>query len=326
MTDQASSIEPPATGDHAAAGALLFLALAVGACQWVEPLPVDPRSMVTLAVSCGALGLAALFYRQVRPRENFAVMCVALSQVILFTALGIVLSYLLARGGGELWDPRLAQWDRAIGFDWLAYVRFFDQSALAVGYLKLAYASLIPQVVALVLVLGFTNRLAELRTVMLAAIVAGTVTVILSSLFPAVGNYVHLGLSARDFLHVDPFAGDVHMRDFNSLRDGSTELLVLGKMEGIITFPSYHAGLSVVTLWGFWASRIAWVRWPGIWLAASTIVATPVDGGHYLVDIIAGGAIAVLALIWSRRAICWAPAAAGLMAWPFRRSHEASAR
>ena len=323
MANRPLSTQQPASRDHAATAALLFLAVAVAACQWVAPLPVEPGSMVTLVLACGALGLATLFYRRVRPRENFAVMCVALSQVILFTALGIVLSYLLARGGGELWDPRLAAWDRAIGFDWLAYVRWFDRSALAVAWLNLAYASLIPQVIALVLVLGFTNRLAELRAVMLAAIVAGTVTVILSSLFPAVGNYVHLGLSARDFVHVDPLAGDVHMRDFNALRDGSAELLVLGKMEGIITFPSYHAGLSVVTLWGFWASRIAWVRWPGLALALSTIVATPVDGGHYLVDVLAGGGIAVLAIIWSKRAVCWAPAP---MAWPFRRSREASAR
>lgn len=323
----ATGIDPScartAGGDHAAGAVLILLALAVATCQWAEPLPLDPRSMVTLASACGALWAAASFYRRVRPRENFAVMCVALAQVILFTALGIVLSYLLARGGGELWDARLARWDSAIGFDWLAFVNWVDRSALAVAWLKMAYASLIPQVIALVLALGFTNRLAELRTVMLAAIAAGAVTVILSSLFPAVGNYVHLGLSANDFSHVDPFAGDVHMRDFNALRDGSAELLVLGKMEGIITFPSYHAGLSVVTLWGFWASGVAWVRWPAILLAASTIVATPVDGGHYLVDILAGGAIAVAALVWSKRAIHWSPAP---MASPFRRSREASAR
>ena len=305
---------------------LTLLALAVAACQSFSPLPIEVKSLATLALACGALWSAALFYRSVRPRENFAVMCVAMSQVILFTALGIVLSYLLARNGGDLWDSRLAQWDRAIGFDWLGYVRWFDQSAVAVAWLKVAYASLIPQVIALVLVLGFNNNLAELRVVMLAAIVAGTLTVVLSSFFPAVSNYIHLGLSARDFLHVDPFAGDVHMRDFNALRDGTAKVLELGKMEGIITFPSYHAGLSVVSLWGFWATRIAWVRWPGILLAASTIVATPVDGGHYLVDVIAGCAIAALALAWSKRAIHWVPAPTGLTAWPFRRSREASAR
>lgn len=282
--------------------------------------------MATLAIACLALCAAAFFYRNVRIKENFSVMCVALSQVLLFTALGSLLSYLLARNGGGLWDHRLAAWDRAVGFDWLAYVQWVDRSAAATAWLRLAYASLIPQVIALVLTLGFTHRLAELRTLMLAAMVAGIVTVFLSAMFPAVGNYVHLGLSAHDFAHVNPFAGDVHMDDFNALRAGTVDVLRLDTMQGIITFPSYHAALSVVTLWGFWTSRIAWVRWPGAMLALSTIVATPVDGGHHLVDILAGGAIAAMALGWSKRAIYWGPSSDQLTAWPFRRSRVASAR
>lgn len=101
-------------------------------------------------------------------------MCVALAQVILFTALGIVRSYLLARGGGALWDSLLARWDRAIGFDWLSYVVWVDRSVLGTSLFRIAYASLIPQVVLLVLTLSFCHRLAELRTVMLAAIATGT--------------------------------------------------------------------------------------------------------------------------------------------------------
>jgi len=281
--------------------------------------------MATLAIACLALSAAALFYRTVRTKENFSVMCVALSQVILFTVLGSLLSYLLARNGGSLWDARLAAWDRAIGFDWLAFVHLVDRSAAVTAWLKLAYASLIPQVIALVLTLGFTHRLAELRILMLAAMAAGTITVVLSALFPAVGNYVHLGLSAGDFAHVNPFAGEVHMHDFDALRAGTVQVLRLDTMEGIITFPSYHAALSVVTLWGFWTSRLPFIRWPGALLAISTIVATPVDGGHYLVDVLAGGAIAVVALGWSKRAIYWTPSNQ-LTALPFRRSHAASAR
>ncbi len=36
-------------------------------------------------------------------------MCVSLSQVILFSAAGSILSYLLAREGGALWDVQLAK-------------------------------------------------------------------------------------------------------------------------------------------------------------------------------------------------------------------------
>lgn len=313
-----------ATHDYAAWAAIAVLALLVAWCQWITFVPADPASATTLIVACGSLGLASWFYRTIRLRENFAVMCIALAQVLLFSAVGVVLSYLLARNGGPLWDERLMAWDQAIGFEWRAYVDFVDRSALLSTISFLAYGSLIPQIVALVLVLGFANRLAELRTVMLGAIVCGGITILVSALFPAVSYPAHLGLTAADFEHVNPWAGNVHMADLNALRDGTFAELKFTKMQGIITFPSYHAGLSAVTLWGFWASRISWIKWPGMTLAALTIAATPVNGGHYLVDVIAGVAIAIFALAFSKRAIYWAPAPASLTALPFRRSREAS--
>ena len=84
----------------------------------------------------------------------------------------------------------------------------------------------------------------------------------------------------RDFHHVDPLRQATSTSP-TSCRFAPAPSPSFGSatMQGIITFPSYHAGLSLVTLWGFWASRMAWLRWPGMLLAALTIVATPVDGG-----------------------------------------------
>lgn len=325
MTSQCRS-SSAATHDSAAWAAIAILAVLVGWCQWIGPVPIDPASATSLAIACGGLGVAAWFYRAIRPRENFAVMCIALCQVLLFSAVGIVLSYLLARGGGPLWDERLAAWDRAIGFDWHAYVGFIDGSRLLSGVSYLAYGSLIPQIILLVLALGFSSRLTELRTVMLGAILCGGVTILVSALFPAVSYPAHLGLTAGDFRHIDPWAGYVHMADLTALREGTFDRLTFGKMQGIITFPSYHAGLSAVTLWGFWASRMEWLKWPGMTLAALTIAATPVNGGHYLVDVLAGLAIAWVSLLVARRAVRWKWAPPALTAWPFRRSREASAR
>ena len=116
------------------------------------------------------------------------------------------------------------------------------------------------------------------------------------------------------------------MADLKALRDGTFAELRLSSMQGIITFPSYHAGLSLVSLWGFWASRMAWLRWPGMTLAALTIAATPVDGGHYLVDVLAGVAIAAVSVAAAVRAVRWTPALPRFTASPSRHSHAASAR
>ena len=314
------------TYDSAAWALLAALVAAVAALQLWKPLPVEPASLMTLLTACAALGCTAAFYTWVRVRENFAVICVGLMQVLLFSAVGSVLSYMLAREGGTLWDARLQVWDSALGFDWLAYVRAVDAQGWLVAPVRWAYASLIPQMIVLVLALGFSTKLAELRRLMLAAMLSGTIIVLLSAFFPAVGYYVHHGLSAADFERIKPWAGLVHRTDFTALRDGTMASLRLTEMQGIVTFPSYHAGLATVTLWGFWVSRIAWIRWPGAAIALATIFATPIDGGHYLVDVLAGIVIGVIGIAAARPAVSWRPAGIGFRSLPSRRSRAAFAR
>jgi membrane-associated phospholipid phosphatase len=299
------------------------LLLAVGALQLRAPLPIAPGTLAALITACAALGGTAIFYRRVRRQENFAVICIGLAQVLLFSAIGSILSYMLAREGGALWDARLEAWDRAIGFDWLAYVRLVDAHGWLVGPVRWAYASLVSQVIVLVLALGFSNQLATLRRMLLAGMLSGTITILLSALFPAVGHYVHDGLTLADFQHLNPWAGYAHQADFSALRSGSMTVLHMDRMQGIITFPSYHAGLATVTLWGFWASRIAWLKWPGAAVALATLFATPVDGGHYLVDVLAGMAAGMVAIALAGPAIRWQPAGAWVRSWPFRRSRAA---
>ena len=323
MTDHERT--QPTTYDSAAWALLGALVVAVAGLQLWKPLPVEPASLLVLLTACGALSCTAFFYRRVRVQENFAIICVGLMQVLLFSAIGSVLSYMLAREGGALWDNRLEAWDVALGFDWLAYVRLVDAQAWLVAPVRIAYASLIPQIIVLVLALGFTSKLAELRRMLLAAMLGGTITILLSAVFPAVGYYVHHGLAAADFDHIRPWAGLVHQADFTALRDGTMTSLRLTEVQGIVTFPSYHAGLATVTVWGFWVSRIAWLRWPGVALALATIFATPIDGGHYLVDVLAGMAVGAIAIAATRRAVGWTPAAA-FRSSPFRRSRAAFAR
>ncbi|MFC7537421.1 phosphatase PAP2 family protein [Sphingomonas sp. GCM10030256] len=321
----ASSLHPPRTSDAASWAMLSGLAVSLLLVQLRAPLAIEPAGLLKLVVASITLAGAAIFYSRYRPRPAFAAMCVGLIQVLLFSALAALLSYALAREGGALWDSRLAGWDKALGFDWLAYVRWVDSKAWLAATYRAAYASLIPQVIVIVLVLGFTGRVALMRAVLLAAMISGTAIVMLSSLFPAVSNFVHLGLSAADFDHVDPFAGYSHLSHYQALRSGMPLTIRLPEMQGIITFPSYHAGLATVTFWGFWRSGLLPMRAVGCTTAALTILATPVDGGHYLVDVLAGCAIGFLSIAIAERAVRWAPALS-LTASPFRRSRAASVR
>jgi hypothetical protein len=320
IMDHQSSPHPPVTlnrngQDDVAWVTLGLISLLVVGLQWHAPLWVEPSSLMPIGLATIALVAAALYYSKVRIRPNFSAMCLSLMQILLFSAIGSLLSYLLAREGGPLWDATFARWDAAIGFDWLAYVRWVDSHGWMVLPLKIAYASLIPQIIVLVLAQGFMGHIREMRRMILAAMLCGTVTILLSPLFPAVSNFVYLGLTTDDFAHVDPWAGYIHLAHYEALRAGTMDRMTLTEAQGIITFPSYHAGLATVTLWAFW--RTPWVRWPGIITAVLTIVATPVDGGHYLVDILAGTILALACIALSARAVDW-PASRMLPAFAWR--------
>ena len=82
---------------------------------------------------------------------------------------------------------------------------------------------------------------------------------------------------------------------FDGARAGSLRTLDASVLTGIITFPSFHAAGAVVLAWGTAASRF--MKWPMIALNAAVAVSAVLVGGHYIIDVVAGGA-AGAAAVW----------------------------
>ena len=314
------------SSDSASWVMIAVLVSAVTVAELRSPLPIRFASLANLLVACFALGAASIFYRKFRLNERLSASCSGLAQALIFSAAGSILSYLLARDGGALWDATLYSWDRALGFDWLGYVRFIDTHPWMVLPYRLAYGSLIPQIIAVIVILGFSGKLDALRTFILAAIVTGTVAILASPFFPAVGNFAYLNLHADDFSHVWQWSQLADVRDFLAVRNGKLAALDLRTMQGIIVFPSYHGALATLSLWAFWKSGLRWFRWIGMAVALTTLAATPVDGGHYFVDVLAGIAIAAASLAAASRLVFVRLPLPAIRALPFRRSREAFAR
>jgi len=299
------SLAPSGHDGHDDAGwmALLVTLIVALGFQFADPFQIPLRGVAGPALFILILGAAAAFYRQRRSDGNIVSMCVGLQQMTLFSAIGAILSYMVAARGGPYWDVRIAGWDQALGLDWRAYLRWMDRHAFLGGPLKFAYATIIPQMALLIIVLGLANRLAALRTAILAAMIAGLAVILLSGAMPAVAAYAHFGLRPADYPHLQPAAALIHMNDLAALRAGTLHVLSLDRMEGIITFPSYHAALATVFGWGFLKAPQLWIRATGTGLALLTLAATPIDGGHYFSDVLAGCAIACASLLIARRAI-----------------------
>ena len=65
----------------------------------------------------------------------------------------------------------------------------------------------------------------------------------------------------------------------------------------MITFPSLHAALALVFILAF--APVPLLRWIGAAVNILMIAATPVDGGHYVIDVLAGLALAYLCWQWA---------------------------
>ncbi len=79
-------------------------------------------------------------------------------------------------------------------------------------------------------------------------------------------------------------------------------VLEIGQLTGIVTFPSFHAAGAILYLWALWA--IKWMRAIALVCNVLLLLSTPIDGGHYFIDVVAGVSLAVLSILAVRRLCC----------------------
>ena len=147
-----------------------------------------------------------------------------------------------------------------------------------------------------VLCLAFSGRLLWLRVFTLAFICAVLISITVSAALPAAGAWPYYGLAATD-PEILP-AVSTSWPVFHGLRDGTFRLLVAVGSEGIITFPSLHAALAVIVVAALWP--VAVLRWVFLALNTAMLIATPIDGSHYFIDIMAGIALAAVSMMIAR--------------------------
>ncbi len=261
--------------------------------MWAAQLTFAWTSAIVPVSAC--LGLAALasFYRHRRPDPRIAATLTGMAQLVAFSIVGATLQYAVASTGRPLWDDTLYRWDQVIGLDWKTYLVFVEARPWLAWIYSAAYDSLEPQLIVIVTILGFTGRIEALRDVVLAFVLAALAAILVSGLMPAVETYVHLRLQPQDVPHLPAFGAALHASILHGLRDGTIHTVSLTEAEGIITFPSLHAALGVTFTLVLWP--LPWLRWPALVINGFLVAATPVYGGHYFADLIAGGALGVLA-------------------------------
>lgn len=257
------------------------------------------NSFVVPGAGLSVLMLGAWFYRRHRREDRFSSALEGTAQIGAFTAVAAPLSYIAASMNFPLHDHLFDTMDRALGFDWPALLAWMNAHPRIHLFFDAAYCSFMPQATVTVLALAFTARLVRLRVFLLAFMLSAIVTIAISAVLPAEGVWGFYKLSSADYPAIVPVTRELHLPIFHGLRDGTFRTLMASGSEGIISFPSLHAALGVIFVLALWP--ISYLRWAGLAVNLLMIGATPVDGGHYFSDVIAGIGIALVCWIAANR-------------------------
>ncbi|QOZ31137.1 hypothetical protein XH92_04875 [Bradyrhizobium sp. CCBAU 53421] len=213
---------------------------------------------------------------------------------------GSTLSYLIAAAKLPLRDDVLANVDHLLGFDWPSFVAATNSNSFIATLLTTAYQStgLMSQLVLAWLILQRRgDRLAEFIAVLSLSAVALCIGM---RLILAAGAFAYFHPAPHTYAHFAAL-GDMWTfgRTFSMLRDGSLSVVDMAGVDGIVSFPSFHTMLGVMTIYA--ARDTRWLVVPVFIVNATMIVATMPVGGHHLADVLAGGGLTTAAILVARR-------------------------
>lgn len=194
-----------------------------------------------------------------------------------------VLSYLALASSGTLRDDVLLSIDRALGFDWPAGLAFLKAHALIATILKFAYNSMLYQGLYFGVLLALMDEAARLRQMFWLVLVAGLITSAGVLLWPALGPF--------KVFHAGP--PDSFLPEMERIRAHALSF-ALGKLTGVVSFPSFHTTMALAYVWGF--RRTSAVGWMIGVINLAMLCAIPWYGGHYLTDMIGGACVFALSL------------------------------
>ncbi len=268
----------------------LFAVLAVADMLGLALMGMDMRIVPCLLVAAATavLLLISFVYKTVRREPRLAYFAMTGAQLLVYTALAGVLSYLLTAGNRPTIDAELVATDYFLGFDWTTMYAWGKTHVAQHLVLICAYYSILPQLILMYIILFTKGLFDRAREMFWLFILTSLGCVIISGLFPAAGAFGTFNVQTAN----------PSLQHFLALRDGSMKSINLQQLQGLVSFPSFHLALAVILAY---AARGIPVLFPFfLALNALVIAATPLVGGHHLADLW-GGALLTLGVIAAMR-------------------------
>lgn len=275
----------------AAVGGLILLTLMME----YERLSIALLSPATLlfALAFGALATLRHVFRNPNSHRQRVTRDIAeyygLFTIIALT--GALASYPVSAMTTGFADEGLQRADELLHFDWLAWYNLVAEhrSLQIVG--TAVYQSIYASPAILLGWFAFTNKRAAARRFIATFWVAAVLALVMFRFMPAVGPFATLMHGPAPYM---PDSGLWMDQLIPELRLHLFHVIDLGAIRGLVSAPSFHTASAVLFIAAAWPYRA--LRWPLLALNVAMLLATPVEGTHYLSDMILGAAVAGVAL------------------------------
>ncbi|WP_292468211.1 phosphatase PAP2 family protein [Mesorhizobium sp.] len=276
-------------------------------------ISLDPGSWIEFAKIMALLGVLFLVMKAIerrlaadasRPGRTISYAAESIRWLIINAAMFIPLGfasiyfmYMAAATDRPLMDQPLAVIDGMIGFRWRAFLELTNNYPAVAKTLVFAYHALGPQMPVMFILLAFADRL-RLTEFMAMLAVSSALTAAGMAMVPAAGAYAYFQPLASDFSNFTAHAGVWHLAELMKIRSGQPFSLLVTHAEGMVTFPSYHTALGIMITYAL--RRLPAIAWPVGALNAIMVVSTLPEGGHHLIDVVAGAAVGALSIsaVW----------------------------
>lgn len=223
------------------------------------------------------LYLIYLFYTRIRVDAKIGLLLISTLYLVTFTAAALILSYLAYTILNPLTDFSLSVSDSRLGFSFSSLYYWFAKHPAWDTFFTIIYNTLIYQNIFVFIYFGLFGKAIYLQRFLMMYMISILPTILLGCFYPALGPNISFNLPPPDFLQKA-------MDYFTGLRNG---ILDLTQAHGIIIFPSFHTTLALIYLYTFRHEKIGLFLF-FILLNLLMLFSIPVQGGHYLIDIIGG--------------------------------------
>jgi membrane-associated phospholipid phosphatase len=267
-------------------------ALVVGLLMIRAGLTLIMPAAIATAIGLALVAASAAHFRLRHPAAAWQhIARDAIEYVALFAAIcliGAVASYAVAANSTGFVDRSLATMDHILRFDWLRWYAFEVAHPAIEPLARAAYQSIFITPAILLGYFACSGRKADARRFIASFWLGACITLLLFVDFPAEGPLAFLWHGRIPYM---PESALYQRVLIPALRDHAVHTVPLMALRGLVGAPSFHTVSALLYVAAAWP--IARLRWPVLVLNAAMLLATPVEGTHYLTDMLAGALVAI---------------------------------